>query len=554
MSSATHPERRSRFALVADTLRTHRVSATAWVLGGAAVMYMMGLAIAQEFEDFPGGAKALERSVMPSTEALRIMRWPAEHLDTLGGYLTYHNVTLVMLFLAIYGAVQGSRAVRGSEDRHSLEEILATGWTRGAVIRDRTIGFVIMLAVISLGLGLGTAAAMAGGGEPDLGGSLITAMATGLCGLVGYCLGLLVSQLTRTSRVAAGASSVVLTALYVLNNVWEKLGPFEFVRFASPFYYADFSRALVPGYGLDVPASLAMIAMSAMLFALASLAFQRRDYGAALFRLRRTQWRRQAIPGRGSQRVFGSVTAASLFRGRWGLLAWALGAGSFSATMMFLEPGVIDMWSVFGRYMPGTGGEAGVPIETVYIGFSGEIVALVIVGYVIAQAAAWASDLGEGRAEAVLASPVSWSRLVWERLLASAIGTACIVGGTVAGLALGAASVDVTLDASGVWRLLVSGVLFGAALGGLAAVVVAAFRRGLAVTVLAVLMSASYMQGYLAKIFEWPEWVERSSLFIAFGNPYVDWADTGEILLLLALAIPGALIAAAIAERTPKVA
>lgn len=539
---------------MADTLRTHRVSEAVWVLGGAAVMYAMGLAIAQEFGDFPGGAKGLEASVLPATQALRIMRWPAEHLDTLGGYLTYHNVTLAMLLLAIYGAVQGSRAVRGAEDRHSLEEILATGWTRRAVIRDRTLGFLIIAVGISLGMGLGTAAAMAAGDAPDLPGSLITMMTVGLLAMVGYSLGLLVSQFTRRSRTAAGISSVVLTGLYVLNNVWEELGPLEGLRFISPFYYAYFSRALVPGYALDVPATLALVAASVGLLVPAAWAFERRDYGAALWHRQRAKERREAVAGRAIQRTFGSVMAAMLYRARWGLLWWAVGAGSFSALMMLLEPSVIDMWSVFGKYMPGTGGGPGVPIEDVYTSFSAQVVALVIVAYVIAQAASWTSDLAEGRVEAVLAAPVSWSRLVWERMLALAVGIAFVAGGCVAGLALGAVSVEFELNAAGIGRLMVACLLFGTALGGLSAIVVAALRRGIAVTVLASLLIASYLQGYLASMFDWPAWVERTSLFTAFGNPYLEWPGGGEILLLLAFAIPGTLVAAAIAERTPKVA
>jgi hypothetical protein len=55
-------------------------------------------------------------------------------------------------------------------------------------------------------------------------------------------------------------------------------------------------------------------------------------------------------------------------------------------------------------------------------------------------------------------------------------------------------------------------------------------------------------------MFGWPGWVEQSSLFSAFGNPYVAWAELGEIAILLVLAVPGWLAAAAIAERTPKVA
>ena len=252
--------------------------------------------------------------------------------------------------------------------------------------------------------------------------------------------------------------------------------------------------------------------------------------------------------------MFGSVWTAMLFRSRFGLIAWACGAGTFSLLMMALEPAVIDMWSVFARYMPGTGGGKGVPIETIYAGFSAEVVALLIVAYVIAQTASWSADLAEGRLEAVLATPVSWSRLVWERLLALLAGVACVAAGSIAGLVIGAAAVDFQLDWAGIGRVAADCLLFGAALGGIAAVVVAAIRGGAGVTVLAVLMTASYLQGYLAKMFDWPTWVERYSLFSAFGNPYVEWAGLGETVLLLLVAVSGALLAALIAERTPKVA
>ena len=214
MSSDLPPRRRS-LALVADTLRSHRVTATVWVVGGTIFMYVMALALASEMSRFPGGRKAFADSIMPGAEAMRPLRWPAERLDTLGGYLTYHNVTLVTLFLAVYGVVQGTRAVRGAEERHALEEILATGWSRAAVIRDRTVGFALTLALISLGLGLGVAAALAAGGEPDLAGSLITMATSGLCALVGYSLGLLLSQLTPRAAIAAGLGSLILTVFYV---------------------------------------------------------------------------------------------------------------------------------------------------------------------------------------------------------------------------------------------------------------------------------------------------------------------------------------------------
>jgi ABC-2 type transport system permease protein len=517
-------------------------------------MYFMGLALAQEMRDFPGGGKGLEASVLPGASALRIMRWPAERLDTLGGYLTYHNVTLFALFLAIYAVLQGARAIRGGEDRHSLEEILATGWSRWAVIRDRTIAFALLLALICLGLGLGTAASLAASGEPNLRGSLITMLAVGLCAMVGYSLALLLSQLTPTARAASGVTALILTALYVGTNVWEELGWLGAIRFISPFYYFNFSRALVPGYGLDVPACIALLVMNALLLALAARAFEHRDYRSTLWIRRSTRERIALAPGKAQQRLLGSVWRANLLRGRVGLIAWSLSAAVFTWLMMYLEPSVMEMWSFFSKYMPGTSGVAGGMIEDQYVAFSGEIVAPIIAAYVVTQAAGWVNDLAQGRVETILAEPVSWSRLVWERLAAIAVGVACIAAGATAGLLAGAASAGLELDWAGLGRMAASTMLLGAALGAVAAIVVAGVRSAGAVTALGVFIGASYLVGYLARIFNWPDWTARFNLFNAYGHPYLEWPGTGNLMLLLSLAIGGGLVAAAIAERTPKVA
>jgi ABC-2 type transport system permease protein len=55
-------------------------------------------------------------------------------------------------------------------------------------------------------------------------------------------------------------------------------------------------------------------------------------------------------------------------------------------------------------------------------------------------------------------------------------------------------------------------------------------------------------------MFGWPDWLNRLSVFWAIGHPYLDWPTAGGLATLLILAVPGALIAAAIAERTPKTA
>ena len=301
-----------RAPLVLDTVRAHRVGMLAWVVGGGLAMFGTAIALATEMEDFPGGAAALADSVMAGAEALRPLRWPAERLDTIGGYLTYHNVTLYTFALALYGVVQGARAIRGDEERGSMEEVLATGHPRMSVVRDRAIGFALVIAAICMALGVAVAAGLAVGGEPDLGGSLITMGTSGLVALVAYALGLLAAQLVGSSRAAGGVGAAALSVLYVATNMGERLGPAAGVRFVSPFHYANQSRALVPGYGLDVVASLVLLALALVMLGLAGWAFTRRDYSAPLWvpHARARPTRAVGQPAHVPHRMLGSVWSA----------------------------------------------------------------------------------------------------------------------------------------------------------------------------------------------------------------------------------------------------
>ena len=525
----------------------------AWVVGGTTAMVVMSMALAEEMRTFPGGPTALEASIMPGAQAMRPLRWPAEHLDTLGGYLTYHNIVLFAFFLAIYGALQGARAIRGAEDRNALEVVLSTGWSRGSVIRDRALGFLVTITLITAGLALGVAWSMAAGDAPNPGGSVVTMTATGLCALAAYSLAVLVSQVTSTARLAAGVTSLILTALYVATNVWENIGPLGAIRYVSPFYYASASRALVPGQGLDLGAMAALAAMSVALLTLAALAFRRRDYGSTLWARRSRAPEGAPARTRVQRWMLGSAWRAILLRGRLGLLAWALAAAAFSALMMALEPTVVDAWAMFDFFTPMTGGEPGSAPATLYTSFAAETVAPVIAAYAITQSAGWIADLEQGRVEAMLATPLSWTRLVWERLIALTIGVTVITLAGLVSLAIGAASVGGEVSAAGLARLTVCGVLLGLALGSMCAIVVASLRAGPAVVVLAAYIGAAYLMTMLVPMLHWPEWINRLSVFDAFGHPYLDWPSTGGLTVLLLIAIPGGLIAAAVAEHTPKV-
>ncbi len=513
-------------------------------------MWAISAGFASEVARFRGGAKAMAASIAAGAEALRLLRWPAERLDTLGGYLTYHNVTLFVLFLSLYAAVQGARAVRGPESRHSLEEILAAGWSRWAVIRDGTAGYAIVLGLICAGVGLGLAASMAAGGQPNVGGSLITAAAAGLCAFAAYALGLLASQLTATTRTAGGVAAVVIVGLYMFTNVWEKLGPLGAARFVSPFFYFNQSRALVPGHGAGLPAMAALLAMAAIMIAAAGWAFQRRDYAAPL-------WVRRLRPhptGPVQRPVLRTFWTASVAQERYGLLAWSAAAALTMGVMAWLEPAVVDLWDRIKLVQTFIGTQPGRSAADQYLSFAAEIVAPIVVAFVITRAAGWVADLRQGRVEFILAGPVSWPRLVGERLAALIAGVVAITAGSIGGLAIGAATAGVTLSGPAVLRLAAITVLLGAAFGAVAAVAVAWLRNGIAITVLAVFAGASYLLTFLVQLFAWPDWVIRLSVFGAFGRPYLELPAAGGLAFLAVLAVAGTLLAAAIASRSPKAA
>lgn len=574
----TTPSWGSKLALLLDTLRSSWVTALVWVVGGGAGNITMAIALKREMDAFPGGATGLAASILPAAEAMRPLRWPAERLDTLGGYISYHNLTLFAFFLAVYGAMQGARAIRGGEDSHALEEILATGWSRWDVVRDRALGFMLIMAGVTLGLGLGIAAGLAAADEPNLSGSFAAFTAIGLCALVGYGLGLLVSQFITSRRAAAGLSTVVLTSLYVIENTWENLHGLGVLRFLSPFHYANRSRALVPGHDFDPVASAGLLAMAATLVLAGGWAFQRRDYRASLLRWHphstaadtavrtrivggttsvtpRASGRASTSPvvGSLSRWLLRSVWSALVVRGRYGLLAWSVAAAMFTGLLMFLEPPVMDVWQWFAEYIPGGGGMAGASAEIQYISFTTQIVIPFIAGYVITQASGWATDLAQGRVELALATPLSWSRLVAERLLSVVVGSAIVAAGAIVGMGVGAATVGLSLEAPGLARTAADCLLLSAALGGVAALVVAAFRGSVAVTVMAVLIGASYLVGYLVELLNWPAWAGRLSVFTLFGTPYVDWPSAIDMAVLAGLAIIGGGLAMLVAERTPKV-
>ena len=223
---------------------------------------------------------------------------------------------------------------------------------------------------------------------------------------------------------------------------------------------------------------------------------------------------------------------------------------AWMALIIAMQPAVMDAWNSFGF----TAALAGGAPEEQYLGFVGELLVPVIAAYVVTAAAGWLRDLDEGRVESVLSAPVSWPRLVAERLLATMVGVAVLTAAALITMGVGAAAVGSGASLVGTARLAAVCLLFGAAVAAVAALLVAWLRSGIAVTALAVYLGASYLLTLLVPMLDWPEWLTRVSVLWAFGHPYLEWPTAAGIAVLLVLAVPCALLAGVVAEQTPKCA
>ena len=524
----------------------------AWIAGGGLLNLFETYALHTEMADYPGGGEGLAASVRGAAELMRPLRWPADRLDTLGGYLTYHNIMLFQGFLALYATVQGVHAIRELEARGSLDVILTSGRTRLGLLRDRAVGDLASLALIVVGLAITVAASLAFVGEPDTGGALLAMTAVGLCALAAYALGLAIAQWVPSARGAMGTAVVTLITLYVLTNEWENIGPVGVVRFVSPFHWANSSRALVPGVGWSAPAMLVLLAMAVAGVGAAAQALQRRDLGAVpahrgWIRLRHTHPRIQRAALR-------HLWSGALLRHRAALMAWVPATAAFALLWTGLQATVVDAWNASAFMKAFLGGSSTSDIGFLYTSYGCDLVAAIVIAYTASLANGWVADLRDGRLESLLATPLTWGGLMRARFAMAFIGVGAIVLAWVVTVMVVATVNGVPWDGAGLVRTTVMSLCIGWAGAALAATLVSWTRATAATTGIIVYVVGAYTLGWFVQVLHWPGWLNRLSVFSAFGHPYQAWPDLTSMGLLIVVGLVGSLASVAIADRGGKVA
>jgi ABC-2 type transport system permease protein len=529
-------------SLAAASLWSHRVALAAWSAGVGVVMVVFAYSFRGMVADFEGGAAGFAAAAQVTADAMRPLSGPAFGLDTYAGYVTYHNVGIWSLLLAVYAAIQGAQALRGLEERGMLQLYISTS-SRARVFASRVGTFIALMALVAAGTGIGMALGLVAGGEG--------AAEISLTACVFYGLALLVSQLTAASRTAAGAVSLFAAASYVFSNLYAQLGPLAWLRFASPFYYLLESKfVMVNGHHAALLPTIALAVGTAALVAAAWPLFAHRDLEAAAIRApfatrRRREWRLRAR--RASVRSLWTVFVRDQ---RLSLAAWAGGVFILLVAYLNVFPQVRTIWETSDIVKALISTAGGSTLLAGYLSFTLSFVAIVASAYSVVEAGRWLGDRAAGRDEMYLAgSPVSRTRLQLERWVALVAGNAVISLTAVAGLLVGTISIGESIDAWGAVRSAADVVLIGVAVGGLSAVLATWLRSGVALGALGAVLAASYLLTMLRPLFKWPEWTAHLSVFDAFGYPYTGVPAPLGLAVLTVLAVGGAIVAALIAVR-----
>lgn len=523
-------------------LRSHRTGGIATAAIGAIAGLLNSLAYAQV-----AGATHAERVVFAHSMELLgaqltyLLPRPIQ-LDTMGGYLTWRDVSTVGLVYAVWAMLAATGAGRGDEEKGLTEEWLASGISRARWLATRSVAFVVV-AVASLAVTLAITALGAQLANDPLPLAAVASLILPMAGLTlwGFGLGLFVAQFVTTRRSAWVTGALVIVALFTVNSTVRAGGTATALTWLSPFYLFDRSTPLLANPTLDVAASLVLLVAFAILVAASIWAFARRDIDGPLLR-GRTRTRR---PDRRAARdpLLRVPVLGSIDQQRGWILGWAIALAVLAYFMTSLAHSVAESFNDVPAmlvYFQRAGINGAADVVGV-IWFSLALLAIVI--FAVAQVNAWAADDAEGRLEVALAAGASRPRIVLERIAALLVAAAIVAAVSTVSVYLAAKvfAIDVPVDRLGIATVLMLPVVFAFAAVGHALV---GWRPRVAVLVVGAAAVISYFTEQFAPAFDLPSWVARTSFFALYGEPmtHPDWGGaaaltvTGVVATFVAIA------------------
>ena len=523
------------------TLRDYRIAIVGWGVGMGLLMYVVLAAFPSLVET--AAARAALVSLAPS------FSWAAEPIavDTAGGYATY-KYGLVILVIAIWPLLVGSRVLRGEEERGSLDVLLSLPRGRGPVALEKLAA--VWTALLGMGLLIGLLTFVGGksvSADFGLGDALLFGLNIALiCGVFGS-IALLISQFTQERRTAAGWTAGLLLVFVVLDMVHRVIPNTEWISRLSPVYYYNLSKPLVPGYGTNPGAMLALLALCILLSGAAVWLFTLRDVGGTVagpgwLRLPERAVRpEQALP-------VNAWSLRSVYTRSLGMIAvptfwWTLGIAGFAAWMVVIVKQIeAQMAPIYASspllkdFIAKVGG-GDIATNATLLSALFAFLPLLLMAFAATQANRWSADEEDGRLELVLSTPQPRLRVLLGRF--AALTTATIIIGvlSLAATAVASAATGLKLDWGNLAAATLSIIPLGLLVAALGYLLSGWLRTAVDTGLLSFLLVIWFFISYIGPELNWPDATLRLSAFYYYGTPLLHGLPLGDMLGVLVVAV-----------------
>jgi len=498
-------------------LRVDRIRLPAWVIavGGSTVL------LASSYRTlYPTPESRQARAALIESPAATALAGPGYGLSdyTLGAMVANEIAGMTMIAVAVMSVLLVTLHLRTEEETGRAEMLRSGVVGRFAPITSGLAVVLLANLLIGLLLGLGLTAV----GLPAL-GSWNLAAGVFMVGLAFGATSALFSQVTEHARTASGLGLVAVAVAYLLRAIGDVRAKEDgsVWSWLSPIGWAQSTRAYVDERWWPLLLGLAAVVVGVVL---AYLVVGRRDVGAGL-----------VAPRGGRPRASGAltgITALTVRMQRNQIVAWGIGVAALAFPIGALGRQVaefVDQDPRLAGLLPGGEGNAAQGAFALYLVF----LAIMACMYAMTAVQSARNEETSGRAEDVLATPVSRWRWLGAQLAVISVATSLIV--LAAGAAMGVTAAATLHDGSMFGRLVGSAANFLPAtltVIALTAAVYAWFPRLLAVVW--VYLGYALVIGMFLEVL--PDWTGWASPFHFTPNLPADEFDVVPLIVLILIA------------------
>lgn len=512
-------------ALMRFILRRDRVRIPVWL----AALTLATVGTASNFQTlYSDSANRQQIAETMGSPAGLAMSGPSHYLENyhFGSIMSHQMLGFTAIMVGLMSVLQLVRHTRAEEETGRAELVRGNVVGRHAHLTAALSVVVAANVALALLITLGLGGLGADGITWD--GALLYSAALAAMGLVFAGVAAVTVQVTEHSRGASGLALAVVGLSYVLRAAGDTGTPA--LSWLSPIGWAQATWAFLENRWWPL---LLALALAAVLVIAAFELSTRRDVGAGL---------RQARPGSPSASnalVHPIGFALRLHRGMmfgFGIAMFLLGV-AYGSVLGEAE----DMLAGVDLIQDALAEIGGATVAESFASMILVIMAIIASVYVVLAAQRPRAEETAGRAEPVLATPLSRIQWLGSHLVVVLIGSVVMM--LAAGLGFGISGASSVGDGGMVGSLLGAALAYLPALwvtAGVAVVLFGFLPRGSALAWIVPLYA--FIVGYLGQILQFPNWMNNLS---PFGHiPQLPSADLAVTPLVILTAIAAALIAA----------